>query len=59
MTGGDAGRMAIDKEPEAPWPRFIRYVVKERDQDAINGLQEYLQKYRLSSFVRMVLRKPR
>ncbi len=55
----EAVQRAIQKEPEAPWPRFIRYVLERRDEDAMNGLQEYLQRYRLSSFARMVLRKPR
>jgi len=55
----EAVQRVIHKQPEAPWPRFIRYVVEKRDEDAMNGLQEYLQKYRLSSFARMVLRKPR
>ena len=59
MFDVEAVQRAIQREPEGPWPRIIRYMMENRDEDAMNGLQEYLQKYRLSSFARMVLRKPR
>lgn len=49
---------AIGAHPEVEWPRFIRYIIENRDDDALNTLQEFLQKYRLSSFARIVLRKP-
>ena len=49
---------AIRADPEGDWPRFIRYLVENRDEDALSALQEYLQKYRLSSFARIVLRRP-
>lgn len=48
---------AIRADPEGEWPRFIRYLIENRDEDALSALQEYLQKYRLSSFARIVLRK--
>lgn len=49
---------AIRADPESDWPRFIRYLIENRDEDALSALQEYLQKYRLSSFARIALRKP-
>jgi len=48
---------AVRADPEGDWPRFIRYLVENRDEDALSALQEYLQKYRLSSFARIVLRR--
>ena len=48
---------AIHADPENDWPRFIRYLIENRDEDALNALQEYLQAYRLSSFARLVLRR--
>ena len=48
---------AIRADPEGDWPRFIRYLIENRDEDALHALQEYLQKYRLSSFARIVLRR--
>ena len=53
----EAVQRAIRAQPDGPWPRFIRYMMECRDEDAVTGLQEYLQKYRLSSFARFVLRK--
>lgn len=49
---------AIQAAPEEDWPRFIRYLVQNRDERALSALQEYLQRYRLSSFGRIVLRRP-
>ncbi len=50
-------RRAILSDPEADWPRFTRYLVENRDENAFNALQEYLQRFRLSSFARIVGRK--
>jgi SAM-dependent methyltransferase len=50
-------RRAIIEDPEDNWPRFIKYLVERRDKSALQAFQEYLQKYRLSSFGRIVLRK--
>jgi len=47
----------INEDTDSDWPRFIQYLVKNRDQEALNAFQEYLQAYRLSSFARLVLRK--
>ena len=51
-------RRAILSDPDADWPRFIRYLVEKRDENAFDALQEYLQRFRLSSFARVVGRKP-
>jgi len=48
---------AIRADPEGSWPRFIRYLVQNRNEGALLAFQEYLQRYRLSSFARIVLRK--
>ena len=50
-------RRAILSDPDADWPRSIRYLVENRDENALNALQEYLQRFRLSSFARIVGRK--
>ncbi|MDP7417102.1 MAG: methyltransferase domain-containing protein [Desulfobacterales bacterium] len=49
---------AVRSSPEYEWPRFIRYLFENRDETAFGEFQEYLQKFRLSSFGRLVLRKP-
>lgn len=49
---------ALTEHPEGEWPRFIRYLITNRDKNALNALQDFLQAYRLSSFARLVLRKP-
>lgn len=59
MFDVDIVQRAVRANPEDDWPRFIRYLIENRDKDALNALQEYLQKYRLSSFARLVLRRPR
>lgn len=48
---------AIRAHPKGDWPRFILYLVENRDEEALGALQEYLQRFRLSSFARIVLRK--
>lgn len=48
---------AIRDAPQDDWPRFIRYLVENRSEDALRSFQEYLQKYRLSSFGRIALRR--
>ena len=50
-------RRAVLSDPKAKWPRFIRYLVESRDENALSALQEYLQRFRLSSFARVVARK--
>ena len=48
---------AVGADPDGDWPRFTRYLVESRDENALRAFQEYLQTYRLSSFVRIALRK--
>lgn len=48
---------AVLADPEREWPRFVRYLMENRDTNALDAFQEYLQAYRLSSFARVVLRK--
>ena len=50
-------KQAVNADPGGDWPRFIRYMVEHRDEAAMEGLQEYLQRARLSSFGRIALRK--
>lgn len=57
MFDVESVQRAIRAEPEGNWPRFIRYLVENRDQEALGALQEYLQAHRLSSFGRVVLCK--
>ena len=47
----------VKENPDADWPRFIRYLVKNRDEATLNALQDFLQANRLSSFARLVLKK--
>jgi hypothetical protein len=48
---------AIRRQPHGDWPRFLRYLTKMRDRETLEALQEYLQRFRLSSFARLVFRK--
>ena len=57
MFDVEAVQRAIGADPAIPCPRFVRYMMENRDENAMSDLQEYLQKHRLSSFVRIVLRK--
>jgi hypothetical protein len=50
-------RHAMQRHPESEIPRFIRYLINDRGEQAIEALQEFLQRFRLSSFARIVLRK--
>lgn len=51
MFDAEAVRRAIEDAPDAPWPRVVRVLV--RDRAAAEALQEYLQRRRLSSFARI------
>lgn len=58
MFDVEAVTQVIRANPDGNWPRFIQYLVENRDETALNVFQEYLQRFRLSSFARIVLRKP-
>ena len=53
----EAVRHAVAERPEGDWPRFIRYLVGRGDDAALEALQEYLQRFRFSSFGRIALKK--
>jgi hypothetical protein len=44
---------AAKNDPTIELPRFIQYLLNERDRLAHHDFQEYLQKHRLSSHVRV------
>lgn len=50
-------RKAVLAEPAVAWPRVIRGLVQESDETARLELQEYLQRHRLASFARLVVRR--
>jgi len=50
-------KRTLQRKPELTCDRFIRYLLMERDDQALRKFQEYLQEHRLSSYVRLVLRK--
>lgn len=50
-------RHAVEREPDAPWPRMVRYMLTHRDQAARQALVEFLQSQRLTSFARLVARR--
>ncbi len=49
-------RQAILADPGGPWPPVIRSLVLQ-DDDARRELQEYLQRHRLASFARLVVKR--
>lgn len=52
----DNVRQAVLADPDAAWPPVIRSLVLQ-DDDARRELQEYLQRHRLASFARLVVRR--
>lgn len=50
-------RHAAKNDPSITLPPFITYLLEKRDQEAHWDLQEFLQKHRLSSHVRVVVKK--
>ena len=50
-------KRTLQRKPELTCDRFIRYLLMERDDQALRKFQEYLQQYRMSSYVRLALRK--
>ncbi len=53
----DIVKRAINNNPDIDCPRFIRYLIETRDENALRELQKYLQKNRLSSYGRIVAKK--
>jgi SAM-dependent methyltransferase len=50
-------RRAIQADPAAPWPRFVRTLVLETDEQQRLEFQKYLQRARLGSFARLLARR--
>ncbi len=50
-------RRAIQEDPGAAWPRVVRELVLQESEHARLELQEYLQRYRLASFARLIVRR--
>lgn len=50
-------RTAMERDENLEIPRFISYIIRNRDDNAQQALQEFLQRFRLSSHVRVVARK--
>lgn len=50
-------RRAIIADPAADWPRVVREMVLQDEEQARLELQEYLQRHRLASFARLIVRR--
>lgn len=50
-------RRAVMAEPSAPWPRFVRTLVEATSEQQRMEFQEYLQRARLTSFARLIVRR--
>ncbi len=50
-------RHAAENDPSIKLPPFVKYLLDKRDKEAHWDLQEYLQKHRLSSHARVVIKK--
>ncbi len=46
-------KRTYEKNPDIPLDRFWKYLFRYRNENALRSLQEYLQKFRLSSHVRI------
>jgi len=50
-------RRAVEADPAGPWPRFVRTLVLETSEQQRLEFQECLQRARLASFARLLVRK--
>ena len=50
-------RRTVEAAPSAPWPRIVRALVIDTDDQRRLELQEYLQRARLASFARLIVRR--
>lgn len=50
--------LETEEDDAAQRARFVEYLLEHRGERAHRDLQEYLQQHRLSSFARLLLRKP-
>lgn len=53
----DIVRNAFDRNPDLPLPRFVKTMFKVGNEQLFRDFQDFLQINKLSSFVRIVLRK--
>ena len=49
---------AMQSQSKAEFPRFVSYLMKHKDENTHRLFQEFLQENRLSSYARLLLRKP-
>jgi hypothetical protein len=57
ILDADIVASAIEQNPKIKLPRFTRYLLKNRDEEAKKAFQEFLQANLLSSYGRILLRK--
>jgi hypothetical protein len=57
MFDVESVRRAVEADPAAPWPRFVRTLVLDTSEHQRLEFQEYLQRARLASFARLIVRK--
>jgi SAM-dependent methyltransferase len=57
MFDVESVRRAVTADPAADWPRFIRTLVDSQDERTRIEFQEYLQRARLASFARLLVRR--
>lgn len=50
-------RRAVQREPGRSWPRFVRSLALEEDDDGRAAFQEFLQRARRASFARLLARR--
>ena len=50
-------RRAVAADPNADWPRFVRTLVTDTNEQQRMEFQEYLQRARLTSFARLLVRR--
>ncbi len=48
---------AFKDDPQIPLPRFVRYLLSQKDPQIKKAFQEFLQANRMSSYARILLRK--
>jgi hypothetical protein len=57
MFDVESVRRAVAADPSAPWPRFVRSLVLDTDDQQRLEFQECLQRARLASFARLLVRR--
>lgn len=57
MFDVESVRREVQREPDLQWPRFVRSLVLESDDDDRVAFQEFLQRSRRASFARLIARR--